>query len=263
MNIIKTLSQAIFSVLSPASVGTPPAGQAVIGISDTTKRLFSIDENGVVTTYGATGEYNDFVNGRILTYFQDFLSITVASPFALAAISGGTIVSLSASGSRRGIIQINKSTTANGGYRAMTDLAAIVLTGGQYFEAWIRQNYQTGTTIRIGFHNASTVTAPTAGTYFEIAGGIASGKCTTGGSTSQTGTYAMTLDAWYKLKITVDVAAANVTFEIRDESETVVFSDVISTNIPTEPVGAGFVATESSAVARTGIFLIDTLRMDL
>lgn len=263
-NIIKTLAQAVFSAVSPASVTTPATGQAAIGIDTTTKRLFSVDDAGVVTTYGATGEYNDFVNGRILTYFQDFLSITDTPPFNTPTILGsGSFVSENAETGRRGILKINKSTTINSGGRIMTEINSALLDGGQYFESWLRQDYAAATVVKCGFHDALSTTPVVNGAYFLISAGTATGRCVSASSESVTTSYAMTLGAWYKLKITVNASATSVAFEIRDASETVVLSESITTNIPTAGTGCGFVAYETSAAARTGILLIDTCRIDL
>lgn len=264
MNIIRILSQAIFSAISPAGIATPPAGQVTIGISDVTKRLFSVDENGVVTTYGATGEYNDFVNDRILTYFLDFLNTSATYPLTFSAVSSGTLTAAGAEYGQNGIVSINKATVANSGGYLISSTNSVRLKGGEYFEAWIKQNYQTNVTARIGFHNAANVNNPTAGAFFEIVGNVARGKCVNGGSSSSTAnTYAINLSTWYKMTIKVDATAANVTFKILDNNNTIVFSETLNTNIPTSVTGFGFGATESTRTACTGLLVIDTMRVDL
>lgn len=206
-----------------------------------------------------------FRNGRQVVYYDEFLT-TDGLYTTGAAISSGTVTQRNGTGSEIGVIALNSSATANGGYRYTTHSSTTaglttILQNGYAIKAKISQEYNTGVTVRIGFHNSVSVTAPTEGAYFEIVGNIAKGACSSGGGNSYTnGTYAL-LSTWYKLEI--QVLAGSVLFRILNNADVELFSEAISSNIPTAAVGFGVVATESSTTARNGILLLDYIRVDL
>lgn len=207
-----------------------------------------------------------FRNGRQVIYYDEFLTPN-AVYMTGAAISGGTVTQRNGGGSEIGVVAINKSTTANGGYRYATQSSTTaglshVLQNGHVFKAKILQEYNVNVTLRLGFHNAINITAPTDGVYFEILNGIAKGVCVaSGGSSTTTGDYALTLNTWYIIK--AEIQSGSAIFKIFDSSEVELFSESVASNIPTNSVGWGAVGTESSATARNGILLLDYIRVDL
>lgn len=208
-----------------------------------------------------------FRNGRQVIYYDEFLTTDVLHTSG-AAISSGTVTQRDGSATEIGVVALNSSATANAGYRYTTHSSTTAglsckLQSGYALKAKILQEYNTSVTVRLGFHNTISVTAPTNGAYFEIVNGIAKGVCTlNSGSASTINTYALMLNVWYIA--TLIVQSGSVTFKIYDASESSeLFSENVSSNIPTNAVGWGVVATESSTTARNGILLLDYMRVDL
>jgi hypothetical protein len=86
-----------------------------------------------------------------------------------AAISSGTIGSFASETNHHSAITIRDSTTANGGYRIYTDTIGINLTAGTYGCIIFKPRTATNQWIvRLGFHDATTVTAPVDGCFFEM-----------------------------------------------------------------------------------------------
>ncbi len=207
-----------------------------------------------------------FRDGRQVVFYDEFLT-TDALYTTGEAINGGTTRQTNGSATEVGVIALNSSETADGGYRFTTHSStsaglANILQDGNVFTAKILQEYSTGVTVRIGFHNTVSVTAPTDGAYFEIVGGIAKGACSSGGGNSYTvNTYALALSTWYTVK--VEIQSGSAVFKIFDTSGVELFNESLSSNIPTNAVGWGAVATESSTTARNGILILDYMRVDL
>jgi hypothetical protein len=112
----------------------------------------------------------------------------------------------------------------------------------------------TGRTVRIGYHDTSTVTDAVDGAYFEIVGATASAK-TANNSTRTTNatTATLSLDVPYTFEIDVNAAGTDARFRIYSGTNTTAILDVTNVaNIPTTSArtfGAGIVATEASTTA--------------
>lgn len=191
-------------------------------------------------------------------YDTDFLSATNNPPFTAAAITSGTNVAniVNMTGDHPGVVRMTSSTTANGGYRWMTDLTSMRFKGGETFTAVISPLNFATTTVRIGFHDATTITAPVDGAYLEYSNsGVLTLKTANNSTVTTSPTIAtLSLNTWYKLKITVNSNATSILGELFDASGTLISSQSNTTNIPTasgREFGAGVIATESTVTATT------------
>lgn len=242
--------------------------QRVLKSGDTMTGPLTLPGDPTDALHAATKGYVDdrsiFVGERMATYFEDFLTST--SWFLTeAAINSGTATQVASGTSEVGVVSINSSTTANGGYRYTTHNSAtagdIVITSATFL-AKIKQDRQTNVTVRIGFHNTINANAPTNGIFFSIINGNAVGNVVNSGTSLTTSSYTLSAGTWYIIRIDVENASAS-RFRIFSPDWTVLFDQEIMGNVPTSPVGIGVVATESSTTAWNGILYLDYIRVDI
>lgn len=189
------------------------------------------------------------------------VSNSVQGLFSGTAILSGTITTNPPAASLLGYnphgVFIRSSTTADGGYRFVTSSTSADYFGVQRHRFRCVANWLTaftGRTVRIGYHDCTTVTDAVDGAYFEAVAGTVSCKTSSNSvrSTHAT-TFAMTLNVVYTFDIDVNAAGTSARFRIyAGTSETAVLDVTITTNIPNTTArvfGAGIVATEVSVTA--------------
>lgn len=196
-------------------------------------------------------------------YSTDFLgpagAATVESitPWDVTLISSGTQAMIAAEPSHPGILRISSSVTANSGGRIMTDILAYRLGGSETFECVFQPRVasNTNTTIRMGFLDATTSTDAVDGVYFELPAASLNivGKTSSNSTRTTSSTVAaLTVNTWYRAKIEVNSNATSVTFSIYNDSNTLLGSQTVSTNIPTasgRETGNGIIVTNSGTTA--------------
>ncbi len=204
-------------------------------------------------------------------FFTDFITAatTASPPFVFSAISTGTTASnnTNLSGNAPGVQRLTSSTTANGGYRILTDLTTIRIKGGEEYTVRFAPVNISTTTFRAGFLDATTSADAADGIYFEYTNSGDIVLKTANNSTRTTSSVITTasLNTWYKGKIVVNSNATSVTGYIYDASGTLISSQTITTNIPTgsgREVGVGVIATESTTTATAMVdldFILSTL----
>ena len=189
--------------------------------------------------------------------FNDFLSATALQPFVGGAISTGTIAQNTTNfgANTLGVCRITKSTTANSGYRAVTDANSLRLKGGEVYSVRFMPLNVTTQTFRGGFMDATTVTESVDGVYFQIANSGNLILKTSNNSVRTTSPVLATLviNTWYKIEVVISVSATSVLMNLYDATGTLISSTApITTNIPTgagRETGCGFVSTGSSVTA--------------
>jgi hypothetical protein len=185
----------------------------------------------------------------------------------LAVISSGTQAKIASLANHLGILQISSSTTANSGAYIRTSVDAILLQGGEVSEHRFRAPAAfTNTTGRLGFIDTGTSTDCTDGAYFEFTGsGALVGKTSNNSTRTTSATIAtMSASTWYRLRITVDRAAANVTFTVLDDGGNQLGTQTNSANIPTtagRETGHGMILTNSGTTA-TALGQIDYMSLE-
>lgn len=213
-----------------------------------------VDENSLVTA-------NDIgrVTARYPFYFAEFLSAatTANAPFVGASVSSGTSAANQTNqlANRPGVIRLTSSTTANGGYRWVTDASPWLIKGNEYFECAIAPVNFSTTTFRAGLLDNSTSADVTDGIYFEYStnGAIVLKTASNGTRSTSAAITTLSLNTWYKLVIVVNANATNCSgFVYNGSNGALIGSATISTNIPTSAgrwTGAGIIATESTTTA--------------
>lgn len=203
----------------------------------------------------------------------DFYNVT--SPFSQGltgtAVSSGTLTAVAAVPNHPGIVALRDSTTANGGYRVMTDVTAFRIAGGEKFVCSFQvRSARATTTSYMGFFDSTTNVAPTDAACFVI---TANGSTITmrgrtranNTATDTVVTFNPSINTWYTGIIEVNSNASSVNFSIFNESGTNVYSQNLA-NLPTaagRETGAGVAAYESTTDAAADILHLDYLRIEL
>jgi len=208
---------------------------------------------------GLTNTITNVVEGEnVVKYRTDFLAAatTASPPFIGAAVSTGTNAAntTNMTGNHPGVVRMTSSTTANGGYKWQSDVTAIRLKGGEVFIAVIAPVNFSTTTVRAGFMDATTSADAVDGAYFEYStSGVITLKTANNSTRTTSSTITtLSLNTWYKLKITVNSDATSVLGEVFDASGTLISSQSNTTNIPTgagRETGVGIISTESTTTA--------------
>lgn len=172
-------------------------------------------------------ERNDFFNS----------STSQPLPWTASASASGTMptATLAISTDRAGVCTITSSTSANSGYSVVTG-TSIELHGGEAANmVFAPLNNGSSTSFRYGFGDWSSSTVAAAnGVYLECTNLVIDGRTANSSTRSTTGTsYTMTAGTWYHGEIVANAALTSITFTVYDMSGTSLWSDTLSTNIPT------------------------------
>jgi hypothetical protein len=180
----------------------------------------------------------------------EFLWNFAGSGWGLAAINAGTLSTPTPILDHPGAVWFSSSVTANSGYYAMSNLAYII--GGSEITEFIFKTSPSFPTVvsRLGFQDSWSSAVPSNGAWININTDVLSGKTYSGGSGSTTPTTKV-LDSggWYRAKIVVNAAANRVDFYLYNASGTLLWTDYLTTNIPTAAVAHGVLSTSSGTTA--------------
>jgi hypothetical protein len=193
-------------------------------------------------------------------WYTDFTYPTTAvgasGGFEASNIWSGSLQPASAgliTGDHPGVFRFDSSTTPNSGYKVATYVDTFTIGGGEEFNIIYNLTTLANSTYRFGFHDSTSSSDAVDGCYLEIDGsGVGTGKTANNSTRSSTATtYTHTAGTWYRLKIKVNSAATSVAFTVYDDTGTVLWTNTLTTNIPTgdstRKCGAGFVATNSGS----------------
>jgi hypothetical protein len=174
--------------------------------------------------------------------------------FYFASINLGTGMPTTGNANHPGIIRFRSSTSANSGYYICTEpygLNCIALGGGESHTLIFRPMTLSGTTWRTGYMRGATAVG-TRGCYMESVNGTIVGKTIDGAGNSTTGTSYLTVtNTWYRAKIVLDANAARVDFYLYAENGTLLWSDFLTSNIPstTDDMAITFHCSNSGTTA--------------
>jgi len=186
---------------------------------------------------------------------------TYSTPWAIALVASGTVTSLAGTPTHPGVVRITSSTSADSGATiVLNSKTAFLLAGSESSRCWFRPQTLSGTTTRIGFHDASEFSGVTDGAFFYVdpATGIIYGK-TSAAAVSTTGTgYQLVTDTWYLAILVLNSDASRVDFSLYDDAGSLLWTDFLTSNIPTaagRELGHGLKSTNSgtTAVALTDV----------
>ena len=194
--------------------------------------------------------YTDFMNPGTSVYGNTDMTGT--------AISSGTAASTATGldANHPGVINLSSSTTANSGFRFNTAGGAVLIGGGERFDVIFRPSVFTDSTARFGFHDATTITAPIDGVYFQYSGtGDVVGVAMSNSVSSTTATIAtLAVNTWYHAVLQVNSNATQVDFLIYSEAGSLLGSQSLTTNIPTatgRETGVSFIVTNSGTTSQS------------
>lgn len=250
-----------------AAIAAAAAGNAATATALQTARSI----NGV--SFNGTADITVPVNGdefrRKSIFACDYTGssglASANSPFSVGNISSGALGVLPTAEvpNHPGILIIAASSGAGANSGGRTGNAGSQMLPGAFFsEAVVNFPVITDLTYRSGFHNSLTASAPTNGAYFEVdAGGDLNGKTAATSSYSTTATdYTLSIDTWYRMRVSTNAALTLITFELFNDSGSLLWSDTLATNIPTasgEGVGVNVNATHASPSASQPLLLVD------
>ncbi len=230
--------------------------------------------NGIVKSNGSTisaaTSGTDYVSldvSKFSGYQTDFIETTTSynifASWTAKAINTGTITAVAGTANHPGIMRITSSTTTNSGFEFRITTAAVLIAGNETSEFIFSLVTDVNTTVRMGFHDTSTVTAPTDGVYLKIiddANLLASTATLTGQTVSNTSIsttassyYTLATGTWYRAKIVINSDATQADFYLYlCTTGAELWHDNLTTNIPTatgREIGHSVTATNTNTVA--------------
>lgn len=202
--------------------------------------------------------------------YMEFLvtSASAFDPMVGAAISSGVVTAGTGNQTHPGIINLRDSTTANGGYRIMTDATAFVLAGTERARfIFIHGTGRSTAQYRLGFQDSTSVTFPTDGCFFNIVGNTMAGWCKNNAVFSVTAVnYTLLPTAWYDARLEINAAATEANFSLYNDAGALLWTQATSGNIPittARATGFGIIATESTVDAAANILTMDFLNLKM
>jgi len=192
-----------------------------------------------------------FVESDMLGYITQY-----TTPWNFSSTAGGTTTQLPSLPSHPGIQSIRSSVNANSGmFIRLFDSDSIRIAGSESTDSILRPQTLALTTIRCGFLDTETITDCFDGCYLESVDGTISGKTANNSARSTTGTNYLTVtNTWYRARVAVNADATRVDFYLYAEDGTLLWTDFLTTNIPTtagRETSHGIVATNSDTTAVT------------
>jgi hypothetical protein len=190
---------------------------------------------------------------------------TNQAPWLNGAIAVGTLSAVAGTPNHPGIVRVTSSTSANSGQYILVGTSTLLISGQCRTDCVLRPQTLAGTTIRFGLHDTASSTAPIDGAYLYMdpITGLITGRTMNNSANSVTGTsFQAVTNTWYRLRVLINADASRVDFYCYDEAGNQLWTDNITTNIPTaagRETGCGIVATNggTSAVALVDVDLIE------
>ncbi len=195
--------------------------------------------------------------------FSDFIAAgtSIVDPFTAVTIASGTITTpnITMTAQHPGAVRIVSSTSTNSGGFIGSNTSQLLLGGGEVYEAVFYLGTLTTSTFWLGFIDSGAAAESVDGVYIGIdSSGVITGKTSSNSSRSSTGTtYTASASTWYRIRITIN-SSSSVTFTLYNDAGTVLWTDTLTTNIPTSSgrdTGVGALAYNSGTTAVTMIHL--------
>jgi len=188
-------------------------------------------------------------------YYQSIdFSASSYHPWVAAALNSGGIGATAGNPNHPGVRYVQSSATPNSGGSVLISALALLLAGKESTDLIVYPRTLAGATIRFGYLDTTTSADAVDGCYLEMAqvGGVDGtivGKTASNSTRSTTGTsYVLVTNTWYRLRVTLDPTAARVDFYLYSEAGALLWTDNLTTNIPTaagRETGHGVILTNS------------------
>lgn len=162
-----------------------------------------------------------------------------------SSLSGGSSGVGQANALHPGVVTFKShASNANSGMSMISDIFSIILGGGENFIGIFKTSaILNGVTRRIGFHDATSITAPIDGVYIEIVDGVVTGKTASNSTIATTSTdFTLSANTWYRILIEISPDASEAYYKLyADNSDTLLLSDKLTVNGTTViiPTGSG------------------------
>ena len=167
-----------------------------------------------------------------------YMLATTSSPFMFTGISGGSLAAGTIiDADHPGVYQFTSTGGNVGGSVGLGAAGQILIAGQEQAEFVFYMDTVSNIYTRMGFLDAISVSAPTDGVWIDINAATVAGKTANNTTTSTTSsTYTASATTWYRATIVINSAASSVTFTLYDAAGSSLWTDTLTTNIPT---GAG------------------------
>lgn len=172
--------------------------------------------------------------------WSDFLNSNTGTPWSNNLVASGTISATGSAINHDGILQFKSSTNANSGSGVFAKCYGFFIKGLEKTTFIFKTaSLLTGITRRMGFHDSFDINDTANGIYGEIIDGVLKGKTARlNVRTLTTTSYTLSANTWYRFVIQVNKDASQITYTLyADNSNIVLWTDTISTNIPTATSG--------------------------
>lgn len=223
-------------------------------------RVFAISPRAVNTR--ASARYvTDFL-GRANTATDGAQDVWGSS-----VIGSGTNAFVAPEAGHQGILNFTSSSTNPSGGWCGTNADAILIQGGEASEFIFRPQVLTNLQLRLGFLDGFTNSGVTDGAWVEVSStGAAVLKTSNNSSVTTSSTIAtLTSNTWYRCRIEVDDAAANVTAYIFDANGNQLGTQTNNANIPTgagRSTGHGFDVRNQDTTAGRSLVDFDWMALE-
>ena len=246
---IKVRGPGVWNLREIGNVGT---GCDVVNRADQTLDTSTYAKDNTKNYYGSQ-QLASVPNPSVMPSIRaEFLGGSVQDgPFVPVAVASGTYAPGTSASSHEGVIRITAhASNANSG-AAITTGASIVFSGGEIIGFVFKCPTTGNLQARLGWaDNLDTPgSAPTEGSWIDIAGTTVSGKSAKESSITTTGTtYTLTADTWYYAEVRKNMSNTNGQFQIYLMDGTVEWYSYTTTNSnSTAPVKAGVAAIQTTA----------------
>jgi len=262
-------------------------GIVTTGITDnnlTASKPIFTDSNKELTSTGI-GTSSQFIKGdgsldslqyvpqsssRMAVAVTDFIAVSSSlnPPWTGGTLGGGTLTTaLSPTSQHPGIDVIKSGTTGSlNGARWYTSGSPFLISGGETTEFIFELAFATNTQLLMGWTDGSTTQNFTNGVFIFVEGQSLYGQCVSSSSSTTTGTSYTVSSSWYHAKIVVNSDATRVDFYLYSENGTLLWSNYITTNIPTsagQELMHAFLAMNKTATSATSLCYLDYMNISI
>jgi hypothetical protein len=249
---------------SHLAASAPHSGHEVISAKDQASGYAGIGSNGYVN------KLNIYQSFQKCFFHTDFLqnAANANPPWSGTAKGGGSCIvgdSTCVDENHHGAVTLTGGITAGDGYYFVTDFTSQKIYGSEktifIFKA---ENIGANAYARMGWFDVSTANPNIADGIicYYSANGDFKGRCNGGGSFTNTSTlYTLSVSTYYRCTIVVNTNATRVDFYLYKCSDgSLVWSDYLTTNIPTSYTGHGIHAYHNGTTSST-ILTVDYMNL--
>ena len=216
------------------------------------KKQVDIENNSILRKINEFINLSKKYNEILQTTKCDFLFNTSTEPWFPTSIAGGS-VSTTVEPKHGGIHSyISHNTNDNSGYLYRLGANTFILSGGEKTTIIFKTPSDFSNIIRrSGFFYSADITEPNNGVYLSQDGATIIGKTSNGGNrTSTVSSYTMSANTWYRATIEIGDNAKVAYFNLyKDDSDEILWGDIITTNIPSVSSGGYSVGHEDICIA--------------